>query len=86
MKLNLKFEVPIHGEGKNLFTVTHVDETNTMVEFWLSDTEEELYETLMNDIIGDTEFSDEELKEMKERYDFEVWGVTILINKIAKVK
>ena len=84
MKLNLNFSKPVNGTGNCLFTVTHLDLAH--VELWLSNSKEELYETLMEDIIGDTEFSDEELKQMKERYDFEVFGVTILINKIAEVK
>jgi hypothetical protein len=88
MTLNLNFSAPIYGEGKYLYIVTHVDtddSEDTTVQMWLSNSEEELCETIMEDIIGDTDLTEEELKQIRERYDFEMWGQTILIKKIAEV-
>lgn len=89
MKYTLDFSQPVYGQGRYLYTVTHVDtgdSEDTYVELWFADSEEELFEELVSDMVGDTDYTEEELKELRERIESEVWGRTVLVGQVAEKK
>ena len=89
MQYALDFSQAVYGQGRYLYTVTHVDtedSEDTFVELWFADSEEELFEELVSDMVGDTDYTEEELKEMKAGFESDVWGRTLLVSQVAEKK
>lgn len=89
MQYTLDFSQAVYGQGRYLYTVTHVDTDDyddTYVEFRFANSEEELFEELVDEMIGDTDYTEEELKEMREQIESDVWGRTVLVNQVAEKK